>query len=155
MTLGGFLVLLHLLGFAAFVGASFAQRQLMRMSARDGLAPALRDDYERLVAAIVTKVEVPALFAQVVTGIGFIAESPDYLHQHWLHAKLTAVVLLLVLSHLEMFNARRLVRARAAQGDAAKDEIARRKRRHAAMGALEAVLIVAILLLVTVLRAAF
>jgi uncharacterized membrane protein len=155
MTLGGILVLLHLVGFAAFLGASFAQRQLMRMSAREGLAPAVRDEYERLVAAIVTKVEVPALFAQVVTGIGFIAESPDYLHQHWLHAKLTAVVVLLVLSHLEMFNARRLVRARAARGDAAKDEIAQRKKRHAAMGALEAVLIVAILLLVTVLRAAF
>src|ERR1700691_1418177 len=117
MALGGVLVLLHLVGFGAFLGGAFAQQQLMRMSARDGLAPAVRDEYERLAAAILTKVEVPALFAQVVTGIGFIAEAPEFLHQHWLHAKLTAVVILLLLSHLEMFNARRLVRARAARGD--------------------------------------
>ncbi len=155
MALGGILVVLHLVGFAAFLGASFAQRQLMSMSTRDGLTPALRDEYERLAAAVLTKIEVPALFAQVVTGVGFIAEAPDYLHQHWLHAKLTAVVILLVLSHLEMFNARRIVRERAARGDAAKDEIAARKRRHAAMGVAEAALIAAILLLVTVLRAAF
>jgi uncharacterized membrane protein len=155
MALGGVLVLLHLVGFAAFLGGAFAQQQLMRMSARDGLAPAVRDEYERLAAAILTKVEVPALFAQVVTGIGFIAEAPEFLHQHWLHAKLTAVVILLLLSHLEMFNARRLVRARAARGDEAKDEIADRKKRHATMGAAGAVLVVAILLLVTVLRTAF
>jgi uncharacterized membrane protein len=155
MQLASVVTLLHLLGFAAFVGGGFAQQRLMKLSARDGLAAAVRDEYERLSAAILTKVEVPALFAQVVTGVAFIAEAPGFLHQHWLHAKLTAVVLLLVLSHLEMFNARRLVKARQARGDAAKDEIAERKKRHATMGAVGTVLVVAILLLVTVLRVAF
>jgi uncharacterized membrane protein len=155
MQLASIVTLLHLLGFAAFVGGAFAQQRLMRLSARDGLAPPVRDEYERLSAAILTKVEVPALFAQVVTGVAFIGEAPGFLHQHWLHVKLTAVVLLLVLSHLEMFNARRLVKAREARGDAARDEIAERKRRHATMGAVGTVLVVAVLLLVTVLRAAF
>ena len=31
--------------------------------------------------------------------------APDFLKQHWLHAKLTAVLLLLVVAHLEMINA--------------------------------------------------
>jgi uncharacterized membrane protein len=135
MVLLPFLLLFHLVGLAAFLGGAFAQQRFMRMSGKPGLATALRDEYERLSAAIVTKVEVPAMFVQVVTGLGFIVLQPYLLQQHWLHAKLTAVVLLLVLSHLEMFNARRLVRARAARGDAAADEIAARKKRHALMGA--------------------
>jgi len=153
MLLQATLVLLHLLGFAAFLGGAFAQQRFMKMSARDGLAPALRDEYERLAAALVTKIEVPGAFAQVVSGVALIVESPGFLHQHWLHAKLTAVAILLVLSHLEMFNARRLVKARAARGDAAADEIASRKTRHAVLGAVGTALVVAILLLATVLRA--
>ena len=149
------LLLLHLVGFAAFLGGAFAQQQFMKMSAKEGLAPAVRDEYERLAAAIVTKAEVPGLFAQVLTGVVLVVVQPTYLQQHWLHAKLTAVVLLLVLSHVEMFNARRLVRARAARGDAAAGEIAARKKRHALLGAVGTVLVVAVLLLVTVLRGAF
>jgi uncharacterized membrane protein len=146
------LLLLHLVGLAAFLGGAFAQQQFMRMSARQGTAPALRDEYERLSAVIVTKVEVPALFAQLVTGTAVIVLQPFLLQQHWLHAKLTAVVLLLVLSHFEMFNARRLVKARAERGDAAAGEITARKKRHAQMGAAGTVLVVAVLLLATVLR---
>jgi hypothetical protein len=51
-----------------------------------------------------------------------------------------------------MFNARRLVRARQARGDAAADEIATRKKRHALFGAMGTVLVVAVLVLATVLR---
>jgi uncharacterized membrane protein len=152
MLLQSILILLHLVGFAAFVGAAFAQQRFMRMSARDGLAPAVRDEYERLSAALLTKMELPAAFAQVLTGLVFILESPGLLKQHWLHGKLTAVVILLVLSHLEMFNARRLVKARASGAAGAAAEIAARKKRHAAFGAVGTVLVIAILLFVTVLR---
>jgi uncharacterized membrane protein len=147
-----FLLLIHLVGLAAFLGGAFAQQRFMQMSGRSGTPPVLRDEYERLSAAIVTQIEVPALFAQVATGVAIVVLEPDVLRQHWLHAKLTAVVLLLVLSHLEMFNARRLVRARAARGDAAALEIAARKKRHARMGAVGTALVVAVLVLATVLR---
>ena len=152
MQLLPFLLLFHLVGLAVFLGGAFAQQQFMRMSARAGLATVVRDEYERLSAAIVTKIEVPGLFAQVFTGVAIVLLQPYLLQQHWLHAKLTAVVLLLVLSHLEMFNARRLVKARAARGDAAAAEIAARKKRHALMGAVGTVLVVAVLVLATVLR---
>lgn len=141
-------LLVHLVGFATFLGGAFAQQEFMKRSARAGLAPAVRDEYERLAAAIVTKLELPGLFAQVASGVGFIALSTSWLQAGWLHVKLTAVVILLVLSHVEMFNARRLVRARAERGDAAADEIATRKKRHAQLGALGTVLVVAVLLCV-------
>ena len=124
----------------------------MKRSARPGLAPAIRDEYERLSAAIVTKAEVPGAFAQLFTGILIVVGEPSFLKQHWLHGKLTCVALLLLLSHAEMFNARRLAKLRAEKGDAAADEIASRKKRHAAMGAVGTVLVVLLLLFVTVLR---
>ena len=118
------LILLHLVGFAGYIGAGFAQQQFVTRSARGGLAAAVRDEYERLAATIVTQIELPALFAQVATGVVLIALAPLWLTQGWLHGKLACVVVLLVLSHLEMFNARRIVKARSARGDAR----ARRRR---------------------------
>jgi len=70
MALLPFLLLLHLVGLAVFLGGAFAQQRFMRMSAKSGLSTAVRDEYERLSAAIVTKAEVPGLFAQILTGSG-------------------------------------------------------------------------------------
>lgn len=149
------IVLLHLLGFATFLGGAFAQQQFMKASAKPGLAAPVRDEYERLCAAIVTKAELPGLFTQIATGVALVVTNPAYLTQHWLHAKLTAVAVLLVLSHVEMINARKLVKARAARGDAAADEIAKRKKTHAALGAVGTLLVVAVVLLATVFRGTF
>jgi uncharacterized membrane protein len=155
MTLHSVLILLHLLGFAAFLGGAFAQQEFMKMSTKAGVAAAVRDEYERLAAAICTKAEVPGMFVQLVTGVVMVIQQPTFMKEHWLHGKLAAVALLLVLSHLEMFNARRLVKARAERGDAAKDEIDARKKKHAAMGLVGTVLVVALVLFVTVLRGVF
>jgi uncharacterized membrane protein len=142
------LILVHLVGFAAYIGAGFAQQQFMSRSRPAGLAPSVRDEYERLAAAIVTKIELPALFAQVATGIAFIALTPSWLTQGWLHGKLTCVVVLLGLSHAEMFNARKIVKARAGRGDAAADEIAARKARHATLGLVGTLAVVVLVVLV-------
>jgi len=128
------LILLHLVGFAAYLGAGFAQQQFMSRSARDGLEAAVRDEYERLAAAIVTQIELPALFGQLLTGVVLIVLAPLWLTQGWLHGKLACVAVLLVLSHLEMFNARRIVKARSAGGTGMNEEIAARKKRHATFG---------------------
>jgi putative membrane protein len=142
------LILLHLVGFAGYIGAGFAQQQFVTRSARGGLAAAVRDEYERLAATIVTQIELPALFAQVATGVVLIVLAPLWLTQGWLHGKLACVVVLLVLSHLEMFNARRIVKARSARGDAANDDIAARKKRHATFGLFGTVAVVILLALV-------
>jgi len=149
------LILVHLLGFAAYVGGAFAQQQLLRSSGVTGMASAVRDAYERAAATVATKVELAGLFAQVLSGVLILVTFPGFMKQHWMHAKLTAVLALLVVAHLEMINARRIVKARAAKGDAAESEIQGRKKRQAMLGMISALFIGAVLLLVTVLRTAF
>lgn len=146
------LLLVHLVAFAAYLGSGFAQTQIMKLSDKDGTAAAVRDAYERLAATIVTKIEVPAIFASMASGIVFITQNPVLMKQGWMHGKLTVVLVLAVLSHLEMFNARKIVRARASGAASAEEEIEGRKRRHAAFGAVGALLVVVLLVLVTFVR---
>lgn len=140
-------VVLHLFGFAIFLGAAAAQQALMQRSARADVTPPIRDEYERLSATIVAKIESPALFVQIAIGLYLAITNTAFFKQHWMHAKLTAVFLILGLAHAEMANARKIVKARAERGDAAADEIAGRKAKHARMGAIGAVLIVAVVTL--------
>ena len=142
----------HLVAFAAYLGAGFAQTQMIKLSSRGGISQELRDNYERLAAAIATKIELPAIFTSMASGVVFIAQNPVLMKQGWLHGKLTCVLLLAVLSHLEMFNARKIVKARALGGAAAEAEIESRKKRHALFGGIGSLLVVALLVLVTFVR---
>ena len=142
------LIFFHLVGFAAYIGAGFAQQQLMKKSAEGGLAAAVRDEYERLAALVSARIEGPAIGVQILTGLTFLAMVPDWLHMGWLHAKLTCVFLLVGLTHAERANARKIVAARKERGDAAAEEIAARKARHAVMGAIGAALVVLVIALV-------
>jgi putative membrane protein len=146
------ILLIHLVAFAAFLGAGFAQTQMMKVSARPGTAPETRDVYERLAAGISTKIEVPAIFTSIASGVVFITQNPAFMKQGWLHGKLLCVLLLAVLSHLEMFNARNIVKARAAGGPGADAEIAKRKARHVVFGRIGGLLVLAILVFVTFVR---
>ena len=140
--------LLHWLGFAAFLGGAFAQQRFMAASSRSEVLPAVRDAYERLSAAIVTKIELPALIVQIVSGVLFIATFPGWMKMGWLHGKLTAVLVLLVLAHVEMFNARAIARLRQRHGDAGSAEIGKRKDRHKKLGIAGTVAVVAVMGLV-------
>lgn len=146
------LKLVHLIGFAAFVGGAFTQRYLMKMSAASGLGAAVRDAYERSASAVCSKIELPGIFTQVLSGVAILTLAPGFLHQHWMHGKLLVVLLALVTSHVEMIGAKKIVRARAEKGDAANAEIAARKQRHAMACTATGIFIGVILLLVTVLR---
>lgn len=141
-------LLLHLVGFAAATGAGFAQGRFLRASTSPSLAAAVRDAYERNAAALATKAELPALFVSLLSGIVLLALRPTYLQLPGMHAKLTLVALLLVVAHLEMFNARRIVKARAAGGAGAEAEIAARKARQGLYGTLAVLLLLGILVAV-------
>jgi uncharacterized membrane protein len=142
------LILVHLLGFAAYLGAGFAQQQFMKRSREAAMASGIRDEYERLAATIVTRIELPALMVQVATGAAFLALDPAWLRLGWLHGKLACVVALLALSHAEMFNARAVVKARAARGDGANADVDARKARHATFGAVGTLVVITLLGLV-------
>jgi uncharacterized membrane protein len=144
------LLLIHLVSFAAYLGAGFAQLQLMKRSRVKGVLPAVRDDLEKMSASVVTKIELPAIMGSIASGIGFVAQNPAVMKFGWLHAKLGCVLLLLLLSHAEMFNARGIVKMRAA--NASEDEIEAKKKRHEMFGAVGSLLVVIVLVLVTFVR---
>jgi len=143
-------LLVHLVSFATYLGSGLTQLQIMKLSAKPGTSAPVRDAYERLAATIVTRIEVPAIFGSIASGAVFVTTNPSFLKMGWLHAKLLCVLSLAVLSHLEMFNANRIVRAREA--GAPDEEIAARKRRHAKLGAIGGVFGVTLLVLVTFVR---
>jgi uncharacterized membrane protein len=138
----------HLGGFAGFAAAALAGQALFAASRAAGAAGAARDRAERLAAAIVTRLELPAILVSILSGLGMLHESAwAPLRQGWMHGKLTAVAVLLVTSHLEMINGRKIVKARAAGDDAAAEA---RKRRQALYGWIDLAAIAAIVALVTV-----
>jgi uncharacterized membrane protein len=141
--------LIHLLGFAAFLGGAVAQQQFMKASANGTILPPVRDAYERLSAQIVTRVELPALIVQLFSGVLFVMQTPGYMKMGWLHGKLLAVLALLVLAHMEMFNARAIARSRQRHGDSVAAEIGKRKKRHLQLGMIGTVAVVALIGLVT------
>ena len=146
------LLLVHLVSFASYLGAGFAQLQIMKLSARDGTSAEVRNVCERLSATILTKIEVPAIFGSVLSGVFFIMQNGALMKQGWLHGKLLCVVILLVLSHLEMFNARAIVRHREDGGKTVDEDIKARKARHNLFGTIGSVVVVVLLVLVTFVR---
>jgi uncharacterized membrane protein len=144
------LLFVHLVSFAAYLGAGFAQTQMMKRSRSKDISPEVRADREKTAASVITKIELPAIIGSILSGIGFIAQNPAVMKFGWLHGKLLCVVLLLGLSHAEMFNARKIVKARAA--NAKEEEIEAKKKRHDVYGTIGALLVVALLVLVTFVR---
>lgn len=146
------LLLVHLVSFAAYLGAGFAQLQMMKLSAREGTSAELRIAYERLSATILTTIELPAIFGSLLSGMAFIMQNSLLMKQGWMHGKLTCVLVLAVLSHLEMFNARAIVRIRENGGAGIEEEIKSRKARHNLFGTIGTAVVVALLVLVTFVR---
>jgi uncharacterized membrane protein len=144
----------HLLGFAAYVGAAVTQQLLMRRSANESLPDEVRYDHEALAAKTLVLFELPSILVSIASGAAFIAIHPEWMRQGWVHGKLTCVVVLLVLSHLEMFNARKIVRLRKTGGSGMGDQIAARKARHATFGTIGAVVVGLVLFLVAFVRTA-
>ncbi len=135
-------LLLHLVAFALYTGAAIYSAKLLRKSADGSLAPPARDALESIAASIVTKAQLPAIFVSVISGVMLLMAKPFYMKNPGMHIKLTIVFLLLVIAHLEMFNARKIVRARASGGGDV--EIAARKGRHGLFATLDIVGILAI-----------
>jgi uncharacterized membrane protein len=138
---------LHLVGFAAYAGAAAASARFVRASRAPGMAGAVRDAFENTAAVLTTRVQLPAIFISVISGVSLLMQKQGLLSNPGMHMKLTVVAILLVLAHLEMFNTRRIVKARARGGDAAA-EIDARKRRHGVMEFIDVAGIGVVLLLV-------
>jgi len=143
----------HLAAFAVYTGAGLAQQRIIAASSAEELTADVRGAYEQLAETIVSRIELPAIFLAGFSGILFLVDDAGYLKQAvWFHPKMLCVLGLAVLSHLEMFNTRHIVRARLSGKPEAA--IAARKQRHAIYGGLGALLLVVILVLVAFVRTA-
>jgi uncharacterized membrane protein len=148
MNIARLLFVVHLVGFAAYIGGAYAQLEFLKRSAKTGVVAAVRDEYERLCALTIRNVELPGILTQIVSGAVTLYLTPAWLKMGWMHGKLTIVGILLILSHIETFNARAIVKLREEKGDAAKAEIEKRKARHQRFGSFGTILVMALVLLV-------
>ena len=117
-------------------------------SAAASLAAPSRDEFERLSAEIVTKIELPALMLQVATGIVFLVTNPEWFTHGWIHGKLTCVAILLGLSHAGDVQRAPHRGPPDRQGDGASARIAPRKSRHGTYGAVGSLVVVVLVVLV-------
>jgi uncharacterized membrane protein len=140
---------LHLIGFAAYVGASFAQARFMGASKRASIAAQMRDTYEELSASIITRIALPGIFLSFLSGLVLLYERPFWLRTPALHVKLTVVLVLLVLTHFEMFNARKIAKVRNLPGEPASAEIAARKGRQGTFNMISTLGVLIILVVVS------
>jgi hypothetical protein len=106
---------IHFLGLGMAIGAAIAAALLFRQA------------LERAAADTIGKIEIPGVFVAIVGGILLVIAHPEVLDPAasgvgpWLHIKIAFVMGALVVAHLRMFNAKRLVRAREA--NESKDEL--------------------------------
>jgi hypothetical protein len=78
-------------------------------------------------------VELPFAFALILTGVGLLLMTPGFLKAAWMHMKLTLVLIAVILTHLKMFNAKRMVKAAMAGQN---DELMARGKRQFVFGML-------------------
>jgi putative membrane protein len=91
------LVTLHLVGNVVWIGSLLAAAWLCGAARMMAEGP----EVGRLARSIYRRFAAPAFVLSLLSGIGRIVASPgDYAHAHWFHAKMAAVVLLIVAHHV-------------------------------------------------------
>jgi hypothetical protein len=149
--LGAIVHFVHFGGFSLAIGASFAAQRI-HAGAR-GLEASKRASTEEAAASLITKLALPAWFLTLFGGILGIVHNPAVFNPKtsgagpWLHIKLLLVLILLVVAHLRMFRARRVVRMRA--DGANESEIDGMLSKAMLFGRIELALVAAVFFLAT------
>ena len=95
----------HILGFVFWMGGLLVVTQVLAMHTEE-TAPEARDTLTRLENKLLKGIIHPGAAITVVAGIVVVALQPDYLHQSWLHAKLSLVAILIALDLIVYFRAK-------------------------------------------------
>jgi uncharacterized membrane protein SirB2 len=126
-SLGAFGHLVHYAGFEIAIGASVSAQSMLNAARKHTAAS--RAGIEDSAASILAKLNLAGLFVALFGGILLIVQNPAVLKPAesgagpWLHIKLLLVFILLVVAHLRMFRAKKLVRTRAGGGTEAECEV--------------------------------
>ncbi len=93
---GNFLIVLHVMANLVWIGSIACVGWLVAAAARADNASAAT-----LARGLYLRVAVPAFLASFVFGASRLFMDPAYyMHLHWFHAKLTAVLIVIALHHV-------------------------------------------------------
>jgi putative membrane protein len=95
----------HILGLVFWLGSLLVVTRVLAIHTEE-TSPEARAALGRLESKLLKGFTHPGAAVMVITGFILIAQDPGYLREHWLHAKLLLVVILIVLDLRVTFRAK-------------------------------------------------
>jgi protoporphyrinogen IX oxidase len=95
----------HILGLVFWLGSLLVVTRVLAIHTEE-TAPEARAALGRLESKLLKGFTHPGAAIMVITGFILVAQDPNYLREHWLHAKLLLVVILVVLDLRVTFRAK-------------------------------------------------
>ena len=95
----------HIIGLVFWLGSLLVVTQILAIHTEE-TSPETRDTLGRLESKLLKGLAHPGAAIMVITGFLLVSEDPNYLREHWLHAKLLLVVVLVALDLRLTFRAR-------------------------------------------------
>src|SRR5208337_5263500 len=95
----------HIVGLVFWLGSLLVVTQILALHTGE-TSPETRATLGRLESKLLTGLAHPGAAIMVVTGFLLVSHDPNYLREHWLHAKLFLVVILVALDLRLTFRAR-------------------------------------------------
>ena len=102
----------HLIGMVFWLGSLLVVTHVLAIHSEEP-SPEARAAFGRLEMKLFKGLAHPGAALMVITGAILIGENPHYLREHWLHAKLLLVAILIVLDFRVYFRATALLAGRA------------------------------------------
>jgi|SRR5208283_1433654 len=95
----------HIIGLVFWLGSLLVVTQVLALHTAEA-NPETRETLGRLESKLLRGLAHPGAAIMVITGFLLVSEDPNFLREHWLHAKLLLVVVLIVLDLRLTFRAR-------------------------------------------------
>ncbi len=95
----------HIIGLVFWLGSLLVVTQILGLHTEE-TSPETRVTLGRLESKLLKELAHPGAALMVITGFILVSHDPNYLREHWLHAKLLLVVILVALDLRLTFRAR-------------------------------------------------
>ena len=104
----GWTLVFHVIGLVFWLGSLLVVTHVLAMHTEER-SPQARETLAKLEMKLFNGLAHPGAALMVITGIILIVYDPHVLREHWLHAKLTLVVILIVLDLIAYFRAKAFI----------------------------------------------
>jgi putative membrane protein len=95
----------HIIGLVFWLGSLLVVTQILAIHTEE-TSPETRATLSRLESKLLNGLAHPGAAIMVITGFILVSLDPNYLREHWLHAKLLLVVVMIALDLRLTFRAR-------------------------------------------------